>query len=85
MSDRMRRELESDLFRPRDRFDVDVHPESMRGTALALMDAQASIIRTIKASVAALPWWKRYPARLLMAAAWAWARLIVRFEALRRS
>jgi hypothetical protein len=41
-------------FRPRDEFDVDVHPESLRGKVLAYYDA-----------LAALPWWLRVLARVM--------------------
>lgn len=41
------------LFRPRDKFDVDVDPETVRGRWLALEDEMSSIR-------AALPFWARW-------------------------
>jgi hypothetical protein len=53
-----------DPFRPRDEFDVDVHPESVRGRALALMDKAAAAHAEIIAAVEAMPWYRRWPIRL---------------------
>lgn len=64
-----------DLFRPRDASDVDVHPESLRGQALALMDATAGVIADLDTAVAALPWHRRWPARATVALVWMWVRL----------
>jgi len=59
-----RRAFGLDPFRPRDEYDVDVHPESVRGRALALMDRAAAAHAEILAAVAAMPWYRRWPIRL---------------------
>jgi len=46
-------------YRPRDEFDVDVDPESLRGQILAMHDAYA-----------ALPWWLRALARIMAWRPW---------------
>ena len=64
-----------DPFRPRDEFDVDVHPESLRGKALQLMDDVDEAWGRVAAAIAALPWYRRLPTRALMAAVLALRRL----------
>jgi len=71
-----------DLFRPRDEFDLGVSTESLRGKALAMMDTQAAVTRALETAIAALPWWKRYPARAALALAWGWVKLVGRFGAM---
>lgn len=64
-----------DLFRPRDEWDEDVDPDSLRGRALTTMDLVEGNVALLYATVARLPWYRRWPARLLMAAAWTWAKV----------
>jgi hypothetical protein len=54
-----------DPFRPRDEFDVDVQPDTLRGKALALMDETAKAQSQIKRAISALPWYRRWPTRVL--------------------
>lgn len=63
---KMARELAESIWRPRDASDADVHPESLRGKALALMDATDAACRQIKST-------RR--GRLLWNVAQLWARL----------
>lgn len=35
------------LFRPRDEYDVDVHPDTVRGQVLALYDEVETVTRTL--------------------------------------
>jgi hypothetical protein len=44
-------------LRPRDEFDVDVDPETYRGKVLAFYDAMDDV----RARIAALPWYRRWP------------------------
>lgn len=70
--DRQYREMfGTDLFRPRDAFDEWTHPESVRGKALTLMDMTAGTVAFVYATVARLPWYRRWPARVLMGLVWA--------------
>jgi len=64
-----------DLFRPRDEWDADVHPESLRGKALALMDTMARTTAELDAAIAVLSWWRRWPIRVGLAVFRAWCRL----------
>jgi hypothetical protein len=48
----LRRDLDALLWHPRDEYDDEVHPESLRGRALSVMDETARIVAT-------LPWWAR--------------------------
>ena len=72
---RFRETFGSDLFRPRDEFDVDVPPESVRGKALALMDEVARVHAQFEAALAAMPWYQRWPARAYVAIGMAWFRV----------
>uniref|UniRef100_A0A6M3LKL6 Uncharacterized protein n=1 Tax=viral metagenome TaxID=1070528 RepID=A0A6M3LKL6_9ZZZZ len=65
-----------DLFRPRDEWDADIPPGSLRGEALALMDAAVRVTAEIDATIAALPWPRRWPARAVVALVWGWIRLV---------
>jgi hypothetical protein len=55
-----------DLFRPRDAFDEDVDPESMRGKALTYMDLLAGVDAMIARHITSLPWYRRWPTRLVV-------------------
>lgn len=72
---RFREMFGTDLFRPRDEFDADVHPESVRGKALALMDEVARAHAQFEAALAAMPWYQRWPARAYVAIGMAWFRV----------
>ena len=72
---RFRETFGTDLFRPRDEFDADVHPESVRGKALALMDTTAGTVALVYAIVARMPWYRRWPARVLLALVSGWVRV----------
>jgi hypothetical protein len=72
---RWRETFGTDLFRPRDEYDVDVHPESVRGRALALMDEAARVHVQFEAVVAAMPWYQRWPTRFFVATSMAWYRV----------
>lgn len=53
------------LYRPRDEFDVGVHPESLRGKILALRDETDDAWRRVRVAIAALPWYRRWPIKAL--------------------
>lgn len=72
---RFREVFGTDLYRPRDEFDADVHPESVRGKALTAMDLTAGTVALVYATVARLPWYRRWPARALLALVWLKVRL----------
>jgi hypothetical protein len=75
VSEQFREMFGMDPFRPRDEWDADVHPESLRGQALTAMDVTAATVALIYASVARLPWYRRWPARALLAFVWAKVRI----------
>jgi hypothetical protein len=65
-----------DIFRPRDEHDVDVHPESVRGEALVLMDLIEGTKALVARHVASMPWYKRWPTRAALRAAELWVRFL---------
>jgi hypothetical protein len=65
----------SDPFRPRDEFDDDVHPDSLRGRALALMEKAAEHERVIETAIAAKPRATRWFYRSLIRGIRWWYRI----------
>ena len=65
MAEVQRAAIES-AFRPRDEWDVDVDPESIRGKVLADMDALDAAFAKLSADIAALPWYRRWPVRVVL-------------------
>ena len=66
IEDLLRAGLGYDPFRPRDEYDVDIHPESLRGKALRFMDEAAEAERLIRAAIDAAPWYRRWPIRVYL-------------------